>query len=401
MKKILVITLFISFKIYGQSVSITPSSSSHLNIFKQNGTAQLTVQSQGNGGNSNIRLQNQPNLHNDATNSIDFNSAYSIRHTFQPELLGEINTFGIYFYNKPLFFYRGFGSISTSALELLDYNQLLTLWNRDNLEENVENSIIFRDSEYFTGAIKTIGTSDHEARLGLFSSAASSEDGLKERLTILNNGKVGIGNSTPSLNSDERMEINGRLRIRDSTETAGVWFNNSANGIGIDNGAFVGLENNTSGSERAGIWIGSAWRFSINRVGNANFTGTVTATGFPIASDFRYKKNIQTLQNTLSKVQKIVGVSYDLRKDEFPEKNFSDKPQIGFIAQDLEKIFPEMVFTDEKGYKSVDYARLTPVLVEALKELILKNQTLESRLDKIEALLSTIPPNTENSNSKR
>ncbi|MCP9763977.1 tail fiber domain-containing protein, partial [Lacihabitans soyangensis] len=225
---------------------------------------------------------------------------------------------------------------------------------------------------------------------------------------ITDKGKIGFGNTAPSLNSDERVEINGRLRIRDSTSTAGVWFNNSANGIGLDNGAFYGLQNNISGLEKAGIWIGSAWRFTINRVGNANFTGTVTATGFPIASDFRYKKNIQPLENTLSKVQKIVGVSYDLRKDEFPEKNFSDKPQIGFIAQDLEKIFPEMVFTDEKCYKSVDYARLTPVLVEAMKELILKNQTLEnknqtleSRLDKIEAMLSAIQPNTENLNSKK
>jgi hypothetical protein len=233
----------------------------------------------------------------------------------------------------------------------------------------------------------------------------SSESG---KALVTNTGKVGIGNTTPNLNTDERMEINGRLRIRDSTNTAGVWFNNSANGIGLDNGAFYGLETAVSGSERAGIWIGSAWRFYINRVGNANFTGTVTATGFPIASDFRFKKNIQPLENTLSKVQKIVGVSYDLRKDEFPEKNFSDKPQIGFIAQDIEKIFPEMVFTDEKGYKSVDYARLTPVLVEALKELTLKNQTLEnknqtleSRLDKIEAMLYTIQPNTENLNSKK
>ena len=218
---------------------------------------------------------------------------------------------------------------------------------------------------------------------------------------ITNTGKVGFGNSTPNLNTDERVEINGRLRIRDSTSTAGVWFNNSTNGIGLDNGAFYGLETAVSGSERAGIWIGSDWRFYINRFGNANFTGTVTATGFPIASDKRYKKNIQPLENTLSKVQKIVGVSYNLRKDEFPEKNFSDKPQIAFIAQDLEKIFPEMVFTDEKGYKSVDYARLTPVLVEALKELTLKNQTLETRLDKIEAMLSTIQPNTENLNSKK
>ncbi len=54
-----------------------------------------------------------------------------------------------------------------------------------------------------------------------------------------------------------------------------------------------------------------------------------------------------------------------------------------------------MVFTDEKGFKSVDYARLTPVLVEAMKELKmindefkLKNQKLESRLDKIEAIFN-------------
>ena len=130
--------------------------------------------------------------------------------------------------------------------------------------------------------------------------------------------------------------------------------------------------------------------------------GSVTAScGLLVCSDLRYKRNIIPLNNSLENILKINGVRYDLRKEEFPEKNFSNQPQIGFIAQDLEKIFPEMVFTDEKGYKSVDYARLTPVLVEALKELTLKNQTLESRLDKIEAMLSTHQLNTENSNSKK
>jgi hypothetical protein len=92
---------------------------------------------------------------------------------------------------------------------------------------------------------------------------------------------------------------------------------------------------------------------------------------------------------------KISGVRYDWKQEEFPEKHFSDKNQIGFIAQEIEKIFPEMVFTDEKGFKSVDYARLTPVLVEAIKELNVKNEKLESknqklenRLEKIEAILS-------------
>ncbi len=208
---------------------------------------------------------------------------------------------------------------------------------------------------------------------------------------VTEEGKVGIGILSPNLNTGEIIDINGRARIRqvNPNNTAGIWFNNSLNNIGSGDGAFFGIETATAGSERAGIYIGNAWRFYINRSGNANFAGTVTAScGLLVCSDLRYKKNIIPLENSLANVLKINGVSYDFRQNEFPEKNFSDKNQIGLIAQEIEKIFPEMVFTDEKGFKSVDYARLTPVLVEAIKELTAKNGKLESRLDKIEALLS-------------
>ena len=47
---------------------------------------------------------------------------------------------------------------------------------------------------------------------------------------------------------------------------------------------------------------------------------------------------------------------------------FGDERQLGFSAQEVEKLFPEVVTTDANGYKSVDYGRLTPVLVEAIKE---------------------------------
>jgi hypothetical protein len=127
---------------------------------------------------------------------------------------------------------------------------------------------------------------------------------------------------------------------------------------------------------------------SLNGEGNVTFAGCVTASNLTCPSDIRYKKNIQPLSNSLQSIQKMQGVRYDWKREEFPEKNFSQESQIGFIAQEIETVFPEMVITDEKGYKSVDYARLTPVLVEAIKELSLKNKNLESRLDKIEALLS-------------
>jgi hypothetical protein len=66
---------------------------------------------------------------------------------------------------------------------------------------------------------------------------------------------------------------------------------------------------------------------------------------------------------------------------------FTGRKQIGFIAQDLEKIFPEMVFTDDKGYKSIDYSRLTPVLVETIKEQQKQIADISSRLQEIEKLL--------------
>ena len=86
-------------------------------------------------------------------------------------------------------------------------------------------------------------------------------------------------------------------------------------------------------------------------------------------SDLRYKKEIEPMTNVLPMVLKLQGVKYNWRTDEFPTMHFDDKREIGIIAQDLEKIFPEIVNTNEEGYKSVDYGKLSPVLIEAIKEL--------------------------------
>jgi hypothetical protein len=64
----------------------------------------------------------------------------------------------------------------------------------------------------------------------------------------------------------------------------------------------------------------------------------------------------------------ITGVSYQFRRDEFPDKNFLEGSQIGFIAQHVELTIPEIVLTDQQGWKSVQYSALIPVLVEAIKE---------------------------------
>ena len=123
-------------------------------------------------------------------------------------------------------------------------------------------------------------------------------------------------------------------------------------------------------------------------IGTLNVSSTVTSSsGITCPSDIRYKTNITSLVNPLQKLMLVNGVNYYWKTREFPNMNFNDKPQTGFIAQDLEKIFPEMVFTDDKGYKSIDYSRLTPVLVETIKEQQIQITDITNRLHEIEKML--------------
>lgn len=86
-------------------------------------------------------------------------------------------------------------------------------------------------------------------------------------------------------------------------------------------------------------------------------------------SDERFKTNIQPLKNSLGKIIKLEGVSYDWRITDFPEEHFTNVKQNGLIAQDLEKVFPNLVETRTDGYKEVDYVSLIPTLIEAIKDL--------------------------------
>ena len=76
----------------------------------------------------------------------------------------------------------------------------------------------------------------------------------------------------------------------------------------------------------------------------------------PIRS-FRFKTNIAPIENALDKISALNGVYYDWRRDEFKDKGFEDGRQIGVIAQDVEKVLPELVKTDSQGYKAVSYEK--------------------------------------------
>jgi len=102
---------------------------------------------------------------------------------------------------------------------------------------------------------------------------------------------------------------------------------------------------------------------------NAVFSGTVTAScGVLSCSDVRYKKNIVEIPSVLEKLNKFSGVYYDWDTKNFSEMDFSNDRQVGIIAQELESVFPELVKTNDDGYKVVAYDKLAPIILQAVKE---------------------------------
>jgi hypothetical protein len=86
-------------------------------------------------------------------------------------------------------------------------------------------------------------------------------------------------------------------------------------------------------------------------------------------SDRRFKKDIETIQNASEDLSELRGVTYFMRRDEFPKYHFNNKLQHGLIAQEVERVFPNLVHTDqESGYKSVKYSNIVSILIEAFKE---------------------------------
>ncbi len=126
--------------------------------------------------------------------------------------------------------------------------------------------------------------------------------------------------------------------------------------------------------------------------------GNIKANNFPTTSDARFKKNIQSLStDAVAKLSQVRGTSYQFRTKEFKAKNFSKGKKMGFIAQELIKVYPELVTKGADGYYSVNYTGLMPVLVEAIKDLRKKNgelkthsQTLKAELADVKTRLATL-----------
>ena len=206
--------------------------------------------------------------------------------------------------------------------------------------------------------------------------------------------------------SDDYVEIDGRLQLRDSIDLKmfhssattdsnihmprngmitfygdesthhGIGSRNQSNGEADDllitsyGAVYIDLDSNSNNSSGADFVIGrhnstSANLFSVSgEDGDTIASGDVTAFGSP--SDIRLKENIETIDNPIDKVKELRGVTFNYKKD--------GKKSTGLIAQELEKVLPEVVYethdiNDESDkFKAVRYGNIVGLLVEAIKE---------------------------------
>lgn len=105
----------------------------------------------------------------------------------------------------------------------------------------------------------------------------------------------------------------------------------------------------------------------LNLILQAN--GNVCTNGaFVNCSDERFKKDVHGLNKSLDKIMQLDGVNYYWDLDKFGERFNNERMQTGFMAQQVQDVMPELVSTDSEGYLSVDYVKLSPYMVEAIKE---------------------------------
>ena len=242
-----------------------------------------------------------------------------------------------------------------------------------------------------------------QGKLTFFSQRADVEyDGGDDGLFIIKHSRVdgktafmgsniGIGTITPGF----KLDVADRMRVRQgNSRSAGIWFFQEDPN---SDRAFVGM----AGDDRVGFWgqTGANWGLVMNTTsgnvgigttnptslldvdGQLNVQSAYSVTGWTSgSSDESLKKDIVPLAKALSKLLQLRGVQFYWKE---PEKmgNLMG-PQIGLVAQEVEKVFPEWVTVAPNGYKALTFRGFEGLTIEALRELQTEIEELKGRLDK-------------------
>jgi hypothetical protein len=187
--------------------------------------------------------------------------------------------------------------------------------------------------------------------------------------SYFNGGNVGIGESSP----DNKLHVNSgstnvAAKFESTDSIAAIQFTDSGGSAEIG----------CSGTSNT-FYPNGALKMSLDSSGNLVASGNITAYGSP--SDIKLKENIEVIDNALDKVKQLKGITYDLKSD--------GNRLTGLIAQDLEKVLPEAVYTakdlEDEEHLAIRYGNTVGLLVEAIKEQQEQIETLTAKVKELES----------------
>ncbi len=164
------------------------------------------------------------------------------------------------------------------------------------------------------------------------------------------------------------------IRGPNGTAAAPAFTFSADTNTGIYSGGTDILRFSTAGADRLTILAnGNVGIGTTSPTQKLEVNGDVIANAYYYLSDIRKKENVTNIENSLSKILQLQGISYNLKDEE-------DK-RMGFSAQELQKVYPELVKEGSDGYLSIDGTGLIAPLVEAIKEQQKKIEELEEKIN--------------------
>ena len=188
-----------------------------------------------------------------------------------------------------------------------------------------------------------------------------------EKMRIHSTGDVLIGATNPtSYNSNaddliiyEANDFSGMTLAADNDQGSNIYFAD-----GDDNNVGGITYNHTSNYML--FRVNGASAAKIESGGALTILGDVVALAYGSPSDKRLKENIKPIESALDKVSKLQGVTFDWKPS---DSILEIKEDVGFIAQDVQKVIPELVRENKDGMLSMRHQGIAPILLEAIKEL--------------------------------
>ena len=206
-----------------------------------------------------------------------------------------------------------------------------------------------------------------------------------EKMRITSGGNVGIGTTTNTTIPLHVNRVGSGTIIKASGIQAQIEIETSTAGD-----AHLYMRPNSTGNNAAIFKMTAGtnynWKWQDDATTPAVFmklqqsTGTLTVSGDVVAygspSDRRLKENIKPIESALDKVTKLQGVTFDWKES---DSILDIKEDIGFIAQDVQKVVPELVRKNKDGMLSMRHQGIAPILLEAIKELKAEIDLLKSK----------------------